>query len=158
MNLPAQIARHIRGVYSGGNWTDVNLKDSLAGISWQQATTKVHSFNTIAALVFHMNYFVNAVLKVLEGNPLDAHDKFSFDLPPVQSEEDWEKLVNKVFSDAEKFAGLAEQLPESKLWKDFSEKKYGSYYHNLHGVIEHNHYHLGQIVLIKKLLLLENKN
>jgi len=33
------------------------------------------------------------------------------------------------------------------------EEKYGNYYRNFHGIIEHCHYHLGQIVLIKKMLL-----
>lgn len=153
MNLTAQIARHFREVHFGGNWTSVNLKDSLAGITWQQATTKVYSLNTIAALVYHINYYVSAVLKVLEGGPLDAHDKYSFDLPLIQSDEDWEKLLNKTWTDAKNFANLIEQLPESKLENDFSEKQYGSYYRNLHGIIEHTHYHLGQIVLIKKIIL-----
>jgi len=54
-------------------------------------------------------------LRVLEGGPLDAHDKYRFDVPPIKSQEDWEKLLDKVWSDAEKFAGLIEQLPESKI-------------------------------------------
>jgi hypothetical protein len=153
MNLTAQIAKHFREIHFGGNWTSVNLKDNLAGVTWQQATTQVYSFNTIAALVFHMNYFVSAALKVLQGNELDAHDKFSFDLPPIRSQEDWQDLLDKTFTDAEKFASLVEQLPKGKLWEDFTDKKYGNYYNNIHGIIEHNHYHLGQIVLIKKILL-----
>lgn len=156
MNRTSQIARHFREVHFGGNWTSVNLKDSLAGITWQQATTKVYSLNTIAALVYHINYYVSAVLKVLQGGPLDAHDKYSFDLPQIESREEWEKLLNKTWADAKNFANLIEQLPDSKLENDFSEKKYGSYYRNLHGIIEHTHYHLGQIVLIKKIILMGN--
>ena len=156
MNLTAQIAKHFRDVHFGGNWTSVNLKDSLANITWHQATTQVYSCNTIATLVFHMNYYVSAVLKVLEGAPLNAHDKYSFDLPPIQSQEDWEKLLNKTWTEAEKFANLIEQLPDSKLEATFSDEKYGTYYRNLHGIIEHTHYHLGQIVLIKKILLQTN--
>jgi len=153
MNLSAQIAKHFRNVHFGGNWTDSNLKDSLAGLSWQQANAQVHACNSIVTLVFHMNYFVSAVLQVLKGEPLNAHDKYSFDLPPILSEEDWEKLQEKTWADAENFAALVEQLTESKLWKDFSDPKYGTYYANIHGIIEHIHYHLGQIVLIKKILL-----
>ena len=156
MNRTSQIARHFREVHFGGNWTSVNLKDSLAGITWQQATTKVYSLNTIAALVYHINYYISAVLKVLQGGPLDAHDKYSFDLPQIESREEWEKLLNKTWADAKNFANLIEQLPDSKLENDFSEKKYGSYYRNLHGIIEHTHYHLGQIVLIKKIILMGN--
>jgi len=153
MILTEQIAKHFREVHFGGNWTSVNLKETLAGITWQQATTQVYSFNTIAALVYHMNYYVSAVLKVLQGEPLDASDKFSFDHPPILSREDWEKLLNKIWADAENFASLIRELPENKLGEIFSDEKYGSYYRNIHGIIEHCHYHLGQIILIKKLLV-----
>ena len=56
------------------------------------------------------------------------------------------------------FAILIEQLQESKLWEDFSENKYGNYYRNICGIIEHIHYHLGQIVLIKKIILQSGGN
>ena len=157
MTLTSHIAKHFRDVHFGGNWTSVNLKDTLADVEWHQATTKVDSFNTIAVLVFHMNYYVSVVLKVLEGEPLNASDKYAFDLPPIQSADDWNKLLDKVWTEAEKFAMLVEQLPENKLREDFSENKYGNYYRNIHGIIEHTHYHLGQIVLIKKMILQQAK-
>ena len=155
MKLTAQIAKHFREVYFGGNWTSVNLKASLTDVTWQQAITKVHSFNTIAVLVYHTGYYVSAVLGVLQGAPLTAKDKYSFDLPLIQSHEDWYSLLHKTWEDAEAFATLVEQLPESKLEETFADEKYGNYYRNLHGIIEHTHYHLGQIVLIKKLLTQE---
>ena len=152
MNLPQQTAKHFRDVHFGGNWTSVNLKETLADISWQQAVTKIHDLNTIAALVYHINYYVSAVLKVLQGEPLKASDKFSFDLPQIQSEADWENLLNKTWSDAENFTKLLEQLPESRFDEIFTDEKYGNYYRNMHGIIEHTHYHLGQIMIIKKIL------
>jgi len=152
------MAKLFRDVHYGGNWTAVNLRETLADINWQQAITKVHSFNTIAVLVYHVNYYVSAVIKVLQNESLNASDKYSFDLPPIQSPEDWEELLNHMWRDAENFANLVEQLPEHKLWETFVNEKYGNYYRNIHGVIEHCHYHLGQIVLIKKLLLQEDKN
>jgi uncharacterized damage-inducible protein DinB len=155
MNLSGQIAKHFREVYFGGNWTTSCLKDNLADVSWQQATTKVYSFNTIAALVFHINYYVSAALKVLQGGTLNAKDEFSFDHNPVLCREDWEKLLDKAWADAESFAALVEQLPESRLWENFTDEKYGNYYRNIHGIIEHAHYHLGQIILIKKIILEE---
>jgi len=153
MHLIKQIAKHLRDVYFGGNWTAVNLKDTLTDVNWQQATTKVYSFNTIGALVYHIGYYVIAVSMVLQGEPLDAHDKYSFDHPPILAQEDWEKLLNNFWADAENLVSLIEQLPESKLEENFSDGKYGNYYRNINGVIEHTHYHLGQIVLIKKLLI-----
>src|SRR5690349_951661 len=144
MNTSKQIARHLRDVYFGGNWTSVNYQQTLADVTWEQAISKVHSFNTIAVLVFHTNYYISAVTRVLQGHPLDASDKFSFDVPALRSQEDWLALLNKSWAEAEIFAALIEQLPEQKLWEDFSDPKYGNYYRNLTGIIEHLHYHLGQ--------------
>lgn len=152
MNLTAQIARHMREVHFGGNWTSVNLKDTLADVTWEQAITKAYSFNTIATLVYHVNYYVSAVLKVLQGGPLDAKDSYSFNHPPINNAEDWAQLLNRVWSEAELFAAAIEQLPEDKLTDYLTDEKYGSYFRNLNGIIEHMNYHLGQIVIIKKLL------
>jgi hypothetical protein len=152
MVLSAQIAKHIRDVHSGGNWAGSSLKEHLSDITWQQATTKVHSFNVIASLVYHMNYYVSAILKVLQGEPLNASDKYSFDHSPILNHEDWQRLLDKTWADAELFASLVEQLPDSRLLENFSDGKYGNHFRNIIGVIEHIHYHLGQIVLIKKII------
>lgn len=156
METTAHIIRHLRAVYFGGNWTAVNLKETLTGLTWEQATTRVHSFNTIAALVYHINYYVCAITTVLEGNPLEANDKYSFELPSIRSQQDWENLLEKIWNDAEKLAVLIGQFPENRLNEFFVEEKYGTYFRNFIGVIEHIHYHLGQMVLIKKIIL-ENK-
>lgn len=147
-----QIATHFRELNFGGNWTWSNLKDNLADVTWQQAVTQVYSFNTIATLTYHVGYFVTAVLDVLHGKPLTSNDKYSFSHPPIHSEEDWQNMLNKMWAEAEEFASLVEQLPDEILWENFTEEKYGNYYRNLHGIIEHTHYHLGQIALIKKIV------
>lgn len=156
MNAAAKIAKHLREVHFGENWTSVNLKENLEQVSWQQAIAKVHSLNSIAALVYHINYFVSAVLKVLQGEPLNAHDKYSFDHPPIQCSEDWERLLEKTWTDAEELAKFIEQLPDNLLDETFVDTKYGTYYTNLIGIVEHTYYHSGQIVLVKKLLLHTN--
>lgn len=152
MNTTKQLAKHFREVYFGGNWTASTLKDQLADVTWQQATTQIHSLNTIATLTFHIGYYVSAALNVLQGKPLNAKDAYSFDHPPINSQKDWEAFLNKIWTDGENFATLVGQLPDNKLWEDFTDEKYGNYCRNFLGIIEHTHYHLGQIALIKKLL------
>ena len=156
MSISEQIAKHLKEVHFGGNWTCSNLKDSISGVSWQQATTQVYGFNTIATLSFHINYYVDAVLKVLQGSTLNASDALSFNHPTIQSEADWEKMKDKIWSDAELFVSLISVLSDEQLLQTFAAEQYGSYYRNLHGIIEHMHYHLGQIVLIKKIILIES--
>ncbi len=152
MQISLQIAKHFREVIFGGNWTSVSLKDQLQDITMTEATTQLQELNTIALLVFHIDYYFDAVLKVLKEAPLDAHDKFSFALRTLETHEDWRWLTNKTLNDAENLAELIDTFPENRLGDDFTDPKYGSYYRNFHGIIEHTHYHLGQIVIIKKLI------
>ncbi|MBC8756771.1 DinB family protein [Kordia sp. YSTF-M3] len=153
MRLATHIAKHFREVHFGGNWTGTSFKEIMEGITYEQATTKVQDLNTILTLVFHVNYYVAAVLKVFQGEALNAKDELSFDHPQITSQAEWEVFLAKVWKDAEQFADEVAKLPDDCFDQDFTDKKYGSYYRNIHGIIEHTHYHIGQISLIKKLLL-----
>ncbi len=157
MDISSQLAKHFTDVHFGGNWTSSNLKDNLEGVTWKMAVTKVENLNTIALLVFHMNYYVSAILNVFRGTPFKAHDKYSFDMPPIQSQQDWDTLVKKTFDEAEELATYIEKLPAERLLENFVDPKYGNYLRNILGVTEHNHYHLGQIAIIKKTILEESK-
>jgi uncharacterized damage-inducible protein DinB len=152
MNTPKQLADHLRQVHTGGNWTWSNLQEVLADVTWQEAAQEIEGFNSIGKLTFHIGYFITAVLNVMRGNPMEAHDKYSFDLPPIGSAEDWEALRAKSLREAEELATYIEKLPEAKLGETFVLEKYGTYHRNLLGLIEHTHYHLGQIAVMKKLV------
>lgn len=152
MSISKQLARHLREIHFGGNWTESNFKDQLKGIKWQQAIKKTDEFNTIAILTYHSCYYISALIDVMEGNPLTTKDADAFNHPPIQSKKDWDQLLDKCWSNAEKAATLLEQMPDSKLLETFRNEKYGNYFRNILGMIEHMHYHLGQIVLLKKLV------
>lgn len=150
--ITGQIAKHVEQVYFGGNWTTSNLKGQLADVTWQEATTEIKGLNTIATLVNHMTYYTRPVSRVLEGEPLVAKDADSFTHPSINSQEDWERIQNQHWVDAEQFVALIKELPDEKLLESFTEEKYGIYFRNLMGVVEHFHYHLGQVSLLKKLI------
>jgi hypothetical protein len=152
MNLSSQLAKQFREAFLDGDWISTNYKAQISDVDWEQATTKIGSLNTIAALTFHVNYYVAGVLNVLEGGTLDIRDKYSFDMPPIESQEDWEKLRNELLSNAKRFAELMETITDEKYGEPFVDEKYGNYLRNMHGMIEHAYYHLGQIVLLKKLI------
>ena len=144
------IADHLRQAFFGRSWTASSLQQALDGVTWQQATYKVEAFHTIAELVYHIGYFVDAILAVTRGNPLEAHDKFSFDCPEIDSDDDWEQLVRRTYENAESLATEIERLPAGQLETMFVDEKYGTYYRNLQGLIEHTYYHLGQIVILTR--------
>ncbi|KPE51676.1 hypothetical protein [Chryseobacterium indologenes] len=153
MNQTSQLAKRFREVLLDGLWiSNTNYKHQLSDVTWEQAVTKVGSLNTIAMLTFHIHYYIAGVKNVLEGGELEIKDQFSFDLPPIESQKQWEELLNKLWTDSERFAVLVEQIPDDKIDEVFVDEKYGTYRRNIDGMIEHAYYHLGQITLIRKLL------
>ena len=153
MNLCQQLANQFREVTLNGKWIALtNLKDKIDELSWEQATTSVHGLNTIALLTFHIHYYVAGLIQVLEGGTLDIRDKFRFDMPTLKSKDEWVALKAKVFADCDRFARLIEQLPEGQLEQAFVDEKYGTYYRNIMAMVEHAYYHLGQIVLLRKII------
>jgi len=85
-------------------------------------------------------------------------DKFSFDLPELNSEEDWKNLWTSLISNAELYANHVEKMSAQKLAAPFFNEAYGDYRRNIEGTIEHCYYHLGQISLIRKLITSKQKN
>ena len=152
MKKNQKIAGRFREVVLDGKWVvQTNYKAQLSGLSWEQATKKIGSLNTIADLTFHIHYYISGILNVLEGGKLEIKDQFSFNYIPIQSQQVWEALLAKLWYDTEKFASIVEQMNEAQLDEDFSNEQYGDYAKNINALIEHCYYHLGQIVLIKKL-------
>jgi hypothetical protein len=143
------IASRLREVLLNGHWiANTNYQEQILNVNWQQATQKVDNLNTIAALTYHINYYLEGLLNAFETGKLVISDKFSFDLPPIDAEPGWNKLVADFLSNSEKFADSVEQMDDSIFDQPFIDEKYGTFLRNIEGVIEHSYYHLGQIVLI----------
>lgn len=154
MTQTEQLSERFREVMLSGKWVaDMNYKKGLSDLNREQATTKVASFNTLAALAFHINYYVAGVLNVFEGGKLEIRDKYSYDMPEITSEAQWQQLLNTLLDNSEKFANHLAKLPDSKLDEHFVDEKYGTYRRNMNGMIEHCYYHLGQLALIRKEIL-----
>lgn len=147
------LALHLHQVFFGGNWTYSNLREVLKDIDLAKATANRNESNSIALLTFHIGYFVSALLTVMQEKPLIANDKYSFTPPPLNTDDDWNSMVSSIFNEVEILVKLIDAMPDDKLWETFVEEKYGNYFRNINGVIEHTHYHLGQIPLLKKGIL-----
>lgn len=145
-----QLSIHLHQVFFGGNWTSSCVKDQLSEVSWEESIKITGRRNSIATLTFHIAYYVRAQLGVFELGILDAHDELSFDHPPIESKKDWDEMRAEIYSEVERLVELISQFPDSKLHEPFVDNKYGSYFRNILGLIEHTHYHLGQIAVSKK--------
>lgn len=147
------IASRLREVLLDGRWiANTNYKDQITGTNWLQATKKIGSLNSIAALTYHINYYLAGLIKAFATGALDISDKYSFDLTEISSEADWQTLVTEFINNSEKFAALVEQMEDPLFDQPFVDEKYGTCLRNIEGVIEHSYYHLGQISLLRKMM------
>lgn len=153
MNNQLKLANRFREVILNGTWiANTNFKNELSKINWKIAIKKRENLNSIAALAQHIHYYIKGIKNVFLGGRLEISDKYSFDFPEIQSEQEWLNFLVEFWKDSEELALLIETMEETKLNAYFVDEKYGSYYRNIDAMIEHSYYHLGQIVLINKIL------
>lgn len=153
MSKSHQLAKRFREVILDGTWVaNTNYKDQLTGLDWKTAITHFDRLNSIAVLAQHIHYYLKGVSQVLAGGTLDIRDQYSFDFPLIAAQAEWDAFLEQFWADAEVFATQVEALPEEQLDQPFVAEKYGTYLRNIDCMMEHGYYHLGQIVLIKKLL------
>lgn len=154
MERPSTLAIRLKEVFLDGRWiANTNYKEQLMYVTMEQATTKIGSLNTIAALTYHINYYLAGILNVFNGGALEIRDKHSFDLPPIASETDWDRLRDELLVNSERFIQAVATMTDGQLEQPFVDEKYGTYARNIEGVIEHSYYHLGQICLIRKMVV-----
>jgi hypothetical protein len=154
MKKTEELANRFREIILYGTWVaNTNYKDQLENLNWKIATSNIDSINTISILAQHVHYYTNGIKNVFNGGNLEIRDKYSFAFPEIKSQNEWKIFLTKFWKDAESLAKFIEKLPDEKLNQNFVDAKYGTYQRNIDGLIEHSYYHLGQIVLIKKIIL-----
>lgn len=148
------LANRLREVFLNGRWiANTNFKELILSVTREQATKKMDGLNTIADLTYHVNYYLAGLLNAFDNGKLEISDKRSFDLPPIKTDADWTLLITTFLNNAQLFADKIERMDDSLFDQPFFDEKYGTYLRNIEGVIEHSYYHLGQVSLIKKLVL-----
>ncbi len=71
MKRSAFMAKRLREIFLNGYWiANTNYKDQLENISWKQAIHQIENLNTIAALTYHINYYLSGILNVFQGGLL----------------------------------------------------------------------------------------
>ena len=152
MNITSLIAQHIIDVHEGNNWTEVDITTTLQDVTLQEATTHTQaSPNTIASLLHHITFWNRLMVQRAHGIAVQINDANGYEHLPLNTEEDWQNLKKDNIQSAHELAAAISQFNEAKLLEPILPG-YSTAYKNLQGSVEHAHYHLGQIVILKKLI------
>ncbi len=153
MTTAQHLAHRLREVILEGTWiANTNYRDQLQQIDWEMATDTTYHTNSIAILAQHIHYYVLGIKNALSSRSLDISDSRSFDFTAIDSSQKWKDFQEKFWADTQELAATIEQMSEEQMSADFFDKKYGSYQRNFEGLIEHSYHHLGQVVLLHKML------
>ena len=139
--------------YNGNPWLDVTILDTIHDITAKEAATQIYGLNSIWQILKHMLEWRKTNMKRVNGKILSAPSNNYIDKITDQSESGWKKLKSEFNTS---------QIEWLQFIQDFDLKKFDivyeanqhTYYEHIQGVLQHDVYHLGQIVLIKKMLRL----
>jgi uncharacterized damage-inducible protein DinB len=143
--------------YAVDPWHGLPLTEILAGITAPQALARpVAGAHSIFEIVLHMIGWKDEVRRRLSGAP--AAEPEQGDWPPVsdRSAQGWRTALDRLDAAHQALLSAVRTIPESQLLaptNDPREKTTGagvSYYVLLHGIVQHDVYHSGQIALLKK--------
>jgi uncharacterized damage-inducible protein DinB len=146
--------------HQGDPWHGSALRAIVEGITHQQAAAKpILPTHSIWELVLHITAWKGEVRRRLSGAP--AAEPQEGDWPSVgeTTAERWRAALDRLEAVHRDLLSAIHALPERKLDEpsnDPRDRETGagvSYYVLLHGIVQHDVYHSGQIALLKKALI-----
>jgi len=154
MSEAARIADQLRRAFRGDAWHGDSVFEILEGVTAAQAAARpIARAHTIWELVLHVAAWDGAVLRRLGGVAVELSDAENFPTVTDASEAAWRKALAQVRRVHEELVEAVSILPDSRLDEMVPGKEGAHYtfYYMLHGVVQHELYHAGQIALLKKM-------
>ncbi|HYX30062.1 MAG TPA: DinB family protein [Pyrinomonadaceae bacterium] len=149
-----RITDQLKRVFEGNAWHGPAVKEVLAGLTAEQVHMRpLANGHTIYELVRHIAVWEDVGRRRLQGDPAEIPISSPEDWPPAQdtSETAWEQARRSLDRGHQALVEAISRVPESHLDEPILEGK-STVYVTLHGVIQHDLYHAGQIAILKKAL------
>ena len=152
MNEMVQIKDQLEKAFYGGAWHGPSVMEALNGISANKASSKpANDVHSIWGIVLHISAWQIAVRKRLQGIPVNLTDEEDWQRVGDISEIEWSKDLINLRESMDDLIGAVEMFDEAKLDEKAAGQSYSNYF-MLHGLVQHDVYHAGQIALLKKIL------
>jgi len=154
MSETDRIADQLRRAFDGDAWHGDSVLEILEGVTAAQAAARpIARAHTIWELVLHIAAWDGAVLRRLGGVAVTLSDAQNFPSVTDASETAWRKALTDVRRVHEELVSAVSVLADSRLDEMVPGKEGAHYtfYYMLHGVVQHELYHAGQIALLKKM-------
>ena len=153
MSESIRIADQLRRAFYGEAWHGDSLFEILRGMSSAQAAARpVKNAHSIWELVLHIATWDGVARQRMTGVALMPSDAQNFPAVTDTSEAAWQKTLETVRRTHDALVEAVSNFPEERLAEQVPGKEGAHYnfYYMLHGLVQHELYHAGQIALLKK--------
>jgi uncharacterized damage-inducible protein DinB len=146
----ARIADQLRRAFDGNAWHGPALLELLEDVDGATAAARpVPEAHSIWELVLHIVAWDDAGLRRLSGKKWQPAGLENFPRVSAPTKGEWRKAVAGMRRTHETLVRTVSALPEARLGDRVPGKRY-DFYHLLHGIVQHELYHAGQIAILKK--------
>src|SRR5436190_2787538 len=156
MNEVERIGDQFRRAFAGEAWHGPAVLALLEGVTAQQAAAHpVAGAHSIWELTLHIAAWENACKLRLEGDPAQLSDEEDWPAVTDLSEEAWIRTKEHLRSVHSELQKAIARVDESKLdlpIMTHATIPFSTTYVTLHGGVQHDLYHAGQIAILKKAL------
>jgi len=146
----SRIADQLRRAFDGSAWHGPSLLELLSGVDAATAAAKpLPNVHSIWELVLHITVWDRSAIVRLGGEVSQPTGDLNF--PPVGTvtRSAWLEAVSEAKRTHNELVKVVGKLSDAQLRERCPGKRY-DYYHLLHGVVQHELYHAGQIAILKK--------
>lgn len=148
-----RIVRQLEKAFEKQPWYGPSVTEVLREADTSVVHKRVGHAHTIIELVLHMTAWRRFVIQRLSGDvKYEVTDELNFPKPSAAADA-WSKAIDGLMKSQKEMITAIKQFPEEKLSElvPGASHKY-TWYTLLHGIIQHDVYHTGQISLLKRAL------
>ncbi|MCC6365735.1 MAG: DinB family protein [Bryobacterales bacterium] len=152
--MKQRLEKVIRRSVEGRAWHGPSVKESIAGLSAEEAAwSPAPNLHSAWKLMLHLTAWMEEVTGRLEGSHHNEPLRGDFPATGEINAENWGKAQQDLESAVNGLLAALEQFPEERLMeRTVTEKGPGlPYFDVLAGVAQHNTYHAGQIVMMRRM-------
>lgn len=152
-----RIGDQFRRAFDGQAWHGPSVMSILEGVTAAQAAAHpIPGAHSIWELTQHIRAWESACLRRLSGDPAQLSDLEDWQPVNDTSEAAWQKTKQELIDTHQQLLQAIAAVDDSRLDQPIiannSQTTYSSVYVTLHGGVQHDLYHAGQIAILKKAL------
>lgn len=146
-----RIRVELRNSLEGNAWHGPSILEVLSGVTADMARARpIPRAHSIWELVLHITTWVRAGVSGAMGRAIEVPDDVDWRTLDDVTSEAWEEALSELKIAHGELDDVLSSINNEKLAEVVPGKGY-TVYKLVHGVIQHNLYHAGQIAILKKL-------